>query len=156
MGIAPPAFKSGYKARYVSSMDCAVGSGTLPQGSLYAVAATGYSLLECCFARQGAAAALRVNLNRLTTLGTPGSTGGVSEYDDDAAVGQCLPKLTHTVAPTLGDALHPARLPTSAGTAGWWGFHDEPIECAIGTANGIGFLPTTASGAADVMFVWEE
>lgn len=156
MGITGPASKSGYKARYVSVMDCAVGTSTLPQGSLYAVAATGYALLETSFARQGAAAALRVNLNRLTSLGTPGATGGVSEYDDDAAVGQCLPKNTHTVAPGLGDAMHPARLPTSAGTAMWLGFHDEPIEVPIGTANGIGWLPTTPSGAADVMFVWEE
>ena len=38
--------RSGYKARYISAMDCAAGSATLPQGSLYAVAATGYSLLE--------------------------------------------------------------------------------------------------------------
>lgn len=148
--------KSGYKARYVSVMDCAVGSATLPQGSLYAVAATGFSLLEASFARQGAAAQLRANLNRLASLGTAGATGAIGGFDDDTAVAQCLPKNTHTVGPTLGDAMHPARLPTSAQTAAWYGFHDEPIEVPIGTANGIGWLPTTASGAADVMFVWEE
>lgn len=148
--------RTGYKARYVAVMDCAVGSATLPQGSLYAVAATGFSLLECAFARQGAAAQLRAQLTRLTSLGTAGATGAVAKFDDDASAAQCLPVNTHTVAPGLGDAMHAARLPTSAQTAGWFGFYDEPIEVPVGTANGIGWLPLTASGAADVHFVWEE
>lgn len=148
--------KSGYKARYVSVMDCAVGSATLPQGSLYSVAATGFSLLEASFARQGAAAQLQAQLTVLTSTGTPGATGAVAKYDDDASAAQCLPKNTHTVAPGLGNGLHSGRLPTSAQTCLWFGFHDDPIECPSGTANGIGWIMVGASGAADVMFVWEE
>jgi hypothetical protein len=152
----PGASKSGYKARYVSGFDAPVGSATLPQGSVYAVAACGFSLLEAMWMRSGAAAGQNIRLQRLTTLGTPGATQAAGNYDGDFSTPQCLPVTTHTVAPTLGDRLHGYRPATSISQGWCWTFRDEPVEIPIGTANGLGILPTTASGAADVTFVWEE
>ena len=156
MGSTKPASKSGYKSRHVAGIAPAVGSATLPQGSLYAVAVTGCSLLEASFIRAGAVAAITGQFVRLTTLGTPGTANNTSEMDDDAPSAECLAFVTHSVAPTLGTIMHRFRLPTSAGTGVWYTFHDEPVEVPIGTANGVGFLPVTPSGGADVTFVWEE
>lgn len=147
---------SGYKARYVSAMDCAVGSATLPQGSLYAVAATGCAVIEVHWMRSGAAAGQNVKMQRVTSLGTPGTTGAISKFDDDASAAQCNPVATHTVAPGFGDRLHGYRPPTSASTGFIWTFHDTPVEIPIGTANGMCLLPVAASGPADVTWVWEE
>lgn len=144
------------RARYVSSFDAPVGSATLPQGSLYSVAGNGFNLIEASFMRSGAAASLKVLLHRLTSLGTPGATQAFGRYNPKEPPALCLPKQTHTVAPTLGQALHIMRLPTSAGTGCIWTFHDTPIKINTGTANGCGWLPTAPSGAADVTFVWEE
>jgi hypothetical protein len=151
-----PAADLGQRARYVSAFDASVGSATLPQGSLYSVAGNGFNLIEAHFMRSGAAAGLAVRLQRLTSAGTPGATQAIGKYDDDGPAALCLPKLTHTVAPTLGQNLHVVRLPTSASTGVIWTFHDTPIKINVGTANGCGWLPTTPSGAADVTFVWEE
>lgn len=146
---------SGYKARYVSAYTATVGSATLPQGSLYAVATSGFALVECAFFKT-TTGTTKVALQRLTTAGTQGATQAVAKYDDDAPAAVCTPKQTHTVAPTLGDIMHPMATAPIIGSGEFYGFHDQPIEVASGTANGIGFLPSTAIGDHDVMWVWEE
>lgn len=144
-----------YKPRFVTGFAATVGSATLPQGSLYAVAGIGYSLIEAGFSG-GGAGSKRTSLQRLTSAGTPGAGQGIGKYDDDTAAASCTPFATHTVAPSLGDALHATPGLATAQTGFYYGFHDRPIECPAGTANGIGWLPSTPSGVYDVIFVWEE
>ncbi len=142
-------------SRYVSGFNATIGSATLPQGSLYASASVGYSLIEAAWF-SGNVTAKRVQLIRLTTTGTQGAAQTAGKYDDDSATATASPRTTHTVAPTLGDRLHGCPSVAAAETGIVYSFHDRPIECPLGTANGIGFLPTTASGAAGIMFVWDE
>lgn len=147
---------SGHKPTYVASFEAAVGSATLPQGSLYAVAANGFSLLEAYFITISSVAEKQLLLQRLTSTGTPGATQTAAKYDDDSPAAACTPKTTHTVAPGLGDGLHLVRVSSNVGQGIYGSFHDVPVECAPGTANGIGWLPLLADGTAEVTFVWEE
>lgn len=148
--------KHGFKARYVAGLMPAVGSATLPQGSLYSVAAQGFSLIEASWFTVGATGGRRVALYRLTTAGTPGAAVTEAKYDDDAPTSLCQAFLTHTVAPTLGDRLTTMPVQNAAATGIYVGWHDRPIECPVGTANGVGFVPNPAAGNADVVFVWDE
>lgn len=147
----------GVKARYVGSIIAApVGSATLPQGSLYAAASTGFALIEAGWFGNSTTGGKRVQLNRLTTLGTPGAVQTAGKFDDDAPAAVCQVRDTHTVGPTLGDRLHQVPSLNAAQQGLWYGWHDDPLEVASGTGNGIGFLPTVAAGNTDVTFVWEE
>ncbi len=142
-------------SRYVSAFNANVGSPTLPQGSLYSSAAVGPALIEAGLF-SAAVGQKKVRLQFLTSTGTQGASQVTAKYDNDGVAAACTAFATHTVAPTLGDRLQSFPTPPSAGTGAMYGFHDRPVEVPIGTANGIGFLPTTAAGSIDAVFVWDE
>ncbi len=142
-------------SRYVSAFNALVGSATLPQGSLYSAAAVGAALIEAGF-NSGNANQKKIQLQRLTSLGTAGAGQVEGKFDNDGPAASCTAFATHTVAPTLGDRLHGFSSPATTQTGITYGFHDRPVEVPVGTANGIGFLPTTALGGTDVVFVWDE
>lgn len=143
--------------RYVCCQITAVGSTTLPVGSIYSIAGVGFSLLEAG-ATSGTSSAKRGALRRLTTAGTPGAGGTEVRYDDDDDVPQATVFATHSVAPTLGDTLHKFALLAAAGLSILYSFHDQPIEVPPGTANGIGWVRTDVNtgGFEPVIWVWEE
>ena len=141
-------------SRYVSAFIAAVGSTTLPQGSLYSAAAIGAALIEVG-TWSNSATQKKLQLRRLTSVGTAVSQGK-GNYDNDGLAASCTAYTTHTVAPTLGDPLHGFSTPGAGGTGIMWGFHERPVEIPIGTTNGIGILPLTALGGTDVVLVWDE
>lgn len=148
--------RSGYLARYVCSHSPALGSATLPQGSIYSSATSGFGLLEVIFSGT-TSSAKRVQLRRLTSAGTPGTGSTEVKYDDDATAPLATVFLTHTGAPGLGDAMHLMPGEAVSGSCRWAAFHDDPLEVAVGTANGLGLLRLDANtGGADVHWVWEE
>lgn len=141
--------------RYVCGFSPGAGSSTLPQGSIYAGASGGGSLIEAG-AWGNNATAKRLQLVRLTSTGTQGTGQSESKYDDDAPASQCQCFLTHTVAPGLGDKLHVSSAEGLAQQGIIIVFPGRGIEIPVGVANGIGWFMTTASGALDVHFVWDE
>lgn len=146
-----------YAPRYVCSQAAiSVGSSTLPQGSIYAAAAVGFSLIEAGWFPGGATGGRRVWLYRLTSQGTPGSSAARAKLDPDSVASSCTVFGTHTIAPALGDRLHQMPVQNAIGSGIFFGFHDAPLEVPVGTANGVGIVPATAAGAADVTWVWEE
>lgn len=144
-------------ARFISAIaGTGAGSTTLPIFSVYSPAGSGFELREAaCFNTTTTAA--RERLQRLTTAGTPGAGQTEAKYDDDSPAAAATAFTTHSVGPTLGDGLHVMPMGAAIGAGSILTFYDRGIECAAGTANGIGIIVASGTGQiADVHMVWDE
>ncbi len=143
-------------ARYVTSARTTAGSTTLPIISLYSAAAVRPRVREIgVFNTTAVAASLAVQ--RFTTAGTAGAGLTEAKFDPDAPAASCTAFNTHTVAPTLGDALkNRVDFAASLGAYFIWDF-PEGLIVPVGVANGVGIVPAGATGQiSDAYFVWNE
>ncbi len=143
-------------ARYSATVRTSAGSATLPIASLYAAASVGGKVREVGIFNT-TATAVAVGVRRLTTAGTQGAALTESQHDSDSAAASCTGFTTHTIAPTLGDALYGATLGAAIGSGVIWTFGDTGLVIEPGTANGIGIvIPTGTGQVCDVTIVWDE
>ena len=144
-------------ARYAASARTSgAGSTTLPIFSLYAVAGNGCSL-RTVKVTNTTSTAVALQLVRLTSTGTQGSTVTATQYDSNSAAPNCTAKQTHTVAPTLGAVIASYDLGAAVGSAVFDVFGDVGLRIAAGTANGIGLIVATGTGqVCDVALEWDE
>lgn len=131
------------------------GSSTLPIASLFAAAATGFSLLEV-HVFNTTATALTMRLMRLTAQGTPGAGLTETEEDENGAPPLATAFDTHSVAPTFGAERRRVRLPAVDGAGMVWMFEPGQFRVQPGTGNGIGLVPEGTGQICDVVIVWEE
>jgi hypothetical protein len=147
-------------ARFTAAWRTAgAGSTTLPIASLYATAAVRPRLVEVGVFNSTATAAV-VKLARLTTAGTQGSGITAAYEDDNSQSAVATAKDTHTVGPTITNALRQASLGAAIGSGVIWTFGGGKTPGLVipnTTADGIGLVIATGTGqVCDVAFVWDE
>ena len=132
------------------------GSATIPQMSLYAVAATRLLLREV-HVYNTTTTAVEVSLQQFTTAGTVGIAINVAEHDNQGPPALGTPFQAHTAGPTIttGEFAR-ARLAAAIGGGAVWVFNDG-LLIPQGTANGIGVTTQTGTGqVCDITFIWDE
>lgn len=144
-------------ARYAVGARTSAGSTTLPILSVYAAASVNPRIREIGIFNT-TTTAFTVNLVRLSTTGTRGTTLTPNGLDATAVTASCTAYNTHTVAPTAADIGYRATIGAAAGAGIVWTFaNDVGVTCAVGTSNGVGVIVSTGTGqVADVYFVWDE
>ena len=143
-------------ARYSAGFRTSAGSTTLPIGSVYAVAGSGFTLREVHLFNT-TATAVALKLSRLDTAGTKPAAVTDNEYDQNAPVALSLAHNTHTVGPTINEEIVRATLGAAIGSGVIWTFGANGLVVPLGTANGIGIVVATGTGQiCDVAFVWDE
>jgi hypothetical protein len=145
-------------ARYsVGARAAAIGSATIPLGSLYATASVNFRLREVGVFNTTTTAVV-VAMCRLTTTGTRGSTLTEFALDHSSVAASAEGFNSHTVGPTLADGGYRATLGAAAGAGVIWTFGgDAGINVNAATTNGIGiYTPTGTGQICDFYFVWDE
>ena len=144
-------------ARYAVGARTSAGSTTLPILSVYATAGVNPRVREIGVFNT-TTTAFAVNLVRLTSTGTRGTTLTPNGLDASSVTASCTAYNTHTVAPTATDIGYRATIGASAGAGIVWTFgNDVGITCALGTSNGVGIIVATGTGqVADAYIVWDE
>jgi hypothetical protein len=132
-------------ARYsVGARAAAIGSATIPLGSLYATASVNFRLREVGV------------FNTTTTAVVVALTEFALDHSSVAASAEGFN--SHTVGPTLADGGYRATLGAAAGAGVIWTFGgDAGINVNAATTNGIGiYTPTGTGQICDFYFVWDE
>jgi hypothetical protein len=135
------------------------GSTTLPIASLYATAAVRPRIVEIgVFNSTGTAVNLK--LARLTTTGTQGSTITAAYEDDNSQAAVATAKDTHTVGPTISNAIRFFNLGAAAGSGAIFTFGGGKTSGLVipnTTGDGIGLVVSSGTGQiCDVFFTWDE
>ena len=133
------------------------GSNTLPVGSLYSIAGVNPRIREIGITNTSAVA-VAVALCRMSTAGTQGAALTEQGLDGSTTAPGCTAFNTHTGGPTLVDMGYRTVLGAVVGASVIWTFGgDVGLNCAVGTANGIGiYIPTGTGQILDFYFVWNE
>jgi hypothetical protein len=144
--------------RYSTGVRTAAGSTILPIISLYAIAAVGGAIREIgVFNTTTTAVALR--LIRLVATGTQGTGLVEAKHDTTSAAASCTAFTTHTGDPTASsvDLGYYTVLGAAAGAGVIWTFGASGLLIPVGTAQGIGVIPSTGTGQiCDAYIVWDE
>ena len=133
------------------------GSATLPLMALTSAASTGFHLREVgIFNTTTTNTAMQ--MARITTAGTPGSSVGTpGQMDDRSAAAACVVKQTYSsTAPTTSSLGYNAALGAAIGSGVVWVFGDIGISAAVGTAQGVGVLSIGTGQICNIYFVWDE
>lgn len=132
------------------------GSTTLPIASLYSGGATNRPRIREIGVFNTTSTAVALTIQRLTTAGTQGAGQTEDPQDTDvAAVATAFD--THSVAPTLDNAVRVFDLAAAVGAGIIFTFGGSGLWIPPGTANGVGVVVTTGTGqVCDVNFTWEE
>jgi hypothetical protein len=146
-------------SRYSAAFTTGAGSTTLPIGSVYAAAGSGFILREVgVFNTTTTAVVLGLKLVRLTSAGTQGAGVTANVFSGYSPAAAATAKQTHTGAPTLGAdiAQMPAGAAIGAGTILTFYGETSGLVVLAGTANGIGILPLGTGQICTVTFIWDE
>jgi hypothetical protein len=144
-------------ARYSAGITTGAGSSTLPIISLYGVASTGARIVEIGVTNT-TAVSVGLKIVRLSTAGTSSAITSFLEYDEsNGALALCTPRGTHSsTGPTITQSGYFQRLGAAIGSGVIWTFGDGGLVVTVGTANGIGVIPTTTGQICDAYIVWYE
>lgn len=143
-------------ARYSAGITTGAGSTTLPIISLYAVAGNGAKIVEIGVTNT-TTTSVGLKIVRLTTAGTSSAITSFLEYDENMLAATCTPRGTHSsTGPTIAQSGYFQRLGAAIGAGVIWTFGDTGIEVTLGTANGIGVVPTGTGQVCDAYIVWDE
>ena len=142
-------FSAGFRA-------AAIGSATIPAGSLYAPAGNRLLLREI-HAFNTTTTAVVVAVQMFTATGTQGAGITEIEYDNEGPTPTGTVFNSHTVTPTItAGELKRANLAAAIGAGITWVFN-EAVYIPAGTANGVGVTTPTGTGQIlDLTFVWDE
>lgn len=143
-------FAAGFRA-------AAVGSATIPAGSLYA-AATSRVLLRKIIVSNTTTTAVVVAVQMLTSTGTQGALIDEIEYDNAGPVNLGTVRNSHTAGPTITvGEFDRATLAAAAGAAFVFTFNEPGLYVPLGVANGVGITTPTGTGQIlDISFTWDE
>lgn len=132
------------------------GSTTLPSGSIFSAAGSGFVLIEA-HAFNTTTTGVAVALRRMTAQGTVGAGQTEIEHEEDLSPPLATVFDTHTVAPTfVTGELARASLAAAVGGGIVWTF-PKGVKVDLGTGNGICIVTATGTGQIlDVVFVWDE
>ncbi len=134
----------------------AIGSATIPAGSLYAPAGNRLILRQVTVFNTVATGVV-VALQALTTTGTQGSGIIEIEYDNEGPIPTGTVFNSHTVLPTLTAGEYERVILAAAIGAGIVWTFDEGIFIPAGTGNGVGVMTPTGTGQIlDISFTWDE
>ncbi len=145
-------------ARYGAGFRAAaIGSATIPAGSVYAVAATRL-LLRQIIVSNTTTSAVVVAVQAFTATGTQGAAITEIEYDNDGPPPLGTVFNSHTVTPTItAGEFGRATLAAAEGAAFVFTFNEPGLYIPSGTANGIGIMTPTGTGQIlDISFTWDE
>lgn len=144
-------------ARYISSVVGATAPTTArPCLSIFCTAGVAFEMREAGIFNT-TTTAQRTALRRMTNATGQGAGQTESKYDPDSAAATCTAFITHTADGGTGDMLHMMPCGAAVGSGTIMTFYDRPIECTLGTANGVGILCASGTGQiSDSHLVWDE
>lgn len=143
-------------ARFSAGITTGAGSSTLPIISLYGVAGSGAKIVEIGVFNT-TAVAVGLKLVRLSTAGTSSAITAFLEYEPNAPPAVCTPRGTHSsTGPTITESGYFVRLGAAIGAGVIFTFGTAGLEVTLGTANGIGVIPTGTGQVCDAYIVWDE
>ncbi len=145
-------------ARYAAAFRAAaIGSATIPAGSIYAVAATRL-LVRKIVVSNTTTTAVVVAIQAFTATGTQGAGVTEIEYDNDGPPPLGTVFNSHTVTPTItAGEFERATLAAAEGAAFVFTFNEPGLYIPSGTANGVGITTPTGTGQIlDIGIVWDE
>jgi hypothetical protein len=94
---------------------------------------------------------------RLSTAGTSSAITAFLGYDPTAVAASCTPRGTHSsTGPTITQSGYFQRLGAAIGAGVIWTFGTHGLIVDIGTANGVGVIPTGTGQVCDAYIVWDE
>jgi hypothetical protein len=143
-------------ARFSAGITTGAGSTTLPIISLYGIAGGGARIVEIGVTNT-TATSVGLKIVRLSTAGTSSAITSFLKYDGNLNPALCTPRGTHSsTGPTITESGYFQRAGAAIGSGVIWTFGDSGIIVALGTANGIGVIPTTTGQVMDAYIVWTE
>jgi hypothetical protein len=143
-------------ARYSAGITTAAGSTTLPIISLYSIAAVNGRIVEIGVTNT-TTTSVGLKIVRLSTAGTSSAITAFLGFDPTAVAASCTPRGTHSsTGPTITQSGYFQRLGAAIGAGVIWTFGPHGMITDIGTANGIGVIPTGTGQVCDAYIVWDE
>ena len=134
----------------------AIGSSTIPAGSLYAPAGNRLILKQVTVFNTTTTAVVAA-LQALTSTGTQGAGIDEIEYDNEGPAPTGTVFNSHTAGPTITVGEYERTILAAAIGGGIVWTFNEGIYIPAGTANGVGVTTPTGTGQIlDISFTWDE